>query len=57
MKGFENGKEPEKKEKLKESELEKISAGRISIISPGEGVPSDYTKNDEPKDGGATGGW
>ena len=61
MKNLENAKE------LNELEEKEVASGRFSVISPGETPNSpvlpDYLKpkpednQQEPKDGGATGGW
>ncbi|MBO7670284.1 MAG: hypothetical protein J6S60_06800 [Oscillospiraceae bacterium] len=51
-------KESENKKKLQKSEEEKVSGGRYSIVSPGEGTPpSETPENNEPHDGGATYTW
>ena len=47
-------KELENKKELTESEEEKVTGGKLSPISLGEGT---NPKPEEPHDGGATGGW
>ena len=61
MKNLENAKE------LKELEAKEVAGGHISIVSPGETPnsivvpyylnPKPDDNQQEPKDGGATGGW
>ena len=58
---------PENAKELNELEEKEVAGGRFSVISPGETPNSpvlpDYLKpkpednQQEPKDGGATGGW
>ena len=57
MKELKNGKETEIKRKLTEHETEKVTGGITIIFRTGEPVAPNVPDLDEPRDGGAAGGW